>query len=73
MSAIPLAYSNKQYSLTCPVCGSQSWDRDGSRVRCCCCDVRMSVVNDTYFHQVLLYVHDCKADSPGDATCGPER
>jgi len=73
MSAIPLAYSDKRFLLTCPVCGSGSWDRDGSEFQCSWYYARLAVVNDTYFHQVLLYVHDCKADSPGDATCGPER
>jgi len=73
MFAIPLAYSNMRFLLTYSVARSHSWDRDGSRFRCCSCNVRTSVVDDTYFPMVLPYVQDCQAESPGDAPCRPER
>jgi len=73
MFTIPLEYSGKRFWHSCPVCGSLSWDPTGHNFRCCCCDVRMFVTNDTYFHQILLYVQDSQVDSSGDAPCRPEK
>jgi len=67
MFVIPLAYSNMQFLLTYSVARSHSWDRDVREFQCSWYYARLAVVNDTYFHQVLLHVQDCKADSPGDA------